>query len=61
MTVLLDASALLALLNEEKGAETVAEVIHDAAMSCVNAAEVAALFNENQYRWIFKNGFETLE
>ena len=27
----------------------------------INAAEVAALFNENQYRWIFKNGFETLE
>ncbi len=27
----------------------------------INAAEVAALFNENQYRWIFKNGFESLE
>lgn len=36
----LDASALLALLGEEPGSETVAEVIHGAAISAVNLAEV---------------------
>lgn len=42
MTAVLDASALLALLFDEPGAESVAEVIADgAALSTVNLAEVA--------------------
>ena len=36
----LDASAVLALLNDEPGAEAVAEVLDDAVMSTVNVAEV---------------------
>jgi PIN domain nuclease of toxin-antitoxin system len=36
----LDASALLALLNEEPGHETVASVISEAVISAVNLAEV---------------------
>ncbi len=41
MTTLLDASALLAVLNEEAGAERVEAVLDDVAISSVNAAEVA--------------------
>lgn len=41
MTVLLDASALIALLNEEPGAELVREHMEDTAISAVNMAEVA--------------------
>jgi len=40
--VVLDASALLALLNREPGHDEVAEVIGDAAISAVNLSEVAA-------------------
>lgn len=41
MTVLLDASALLAAVNEEPGGQRVAERLDDAAISAVNLAEVA--------------------
>jgi ribonuclease VapC len=36
----LDASAVLALLHEEPGADAVEAVLSDAAMSCVNLSEV---------------------
>ncbi|MEL6579261.1 MAG: type II toxin-antitoxin system VapC family toxin [Cyanobacteria bacterium J06621_12] len=39
--IVLDASALLALLNKEKGADRVAEVMDRAVMNTVNMAEVA--------------------
>jgi PIN domain nuclease of toxin-antitoxin system len=39
-SVVLDASALLALVNGEKGHEQVASILEDAAMSTVNACEV---------------------
>lgn len=42
MTVVLDASALLALLQREPGADRVARALPDAAMSLANLAEVAA-------------------
>lgn len=42
MTVVLDASALLALLQVEPGSERVAQALPDAAMSVANLAEVAA-------------------
>ena len=38
--VVLDASALLALLNDEKGADKVRELLPDALISTVNLAEV---------------------
>jgi PIN domain nuclease of toxin-antitoxin system len=38
----LDASALLALLNDEKGAETVQGLLPEAVISSVNLAEVVA-------------------
>jgi PIN domain nuclease of toxin-antitoxin system len=38
-SAVLDASALLALLNGERGADRVARVVADAAMSTVNLAE----------------------
>ncbi len=38
--LILDASALLALMNNEPGAEGVAEVVEGASMSSVNVAEV---------------------
>ena len=45
--VVLDASALLALLNEESGSEFVAALIEEgAAMSTVNLSEVVAKLNE---------------
>ncbi len=48
MTVaVLDASALLALLRQEPGAEKVREVLSDAAMSAVNLAEVAGYLARN--------------
>lgn len=40
----LDASALLALLHREQGAEHVAPLVGDAAMSVANVAEVAAKY-----------------
>ena len=42
--VVLDASALLALLNDEPGAAKVAEVLAEARMSSVNLAEVVSHF-----------------
>ena len=41
--VVLDASALLALINEEKGSEKVAEALPNAMMSAVNLSEVATV------------------
>lgn len=45
-TVLLDASALLAAINQEAGGNRVADCIHDAAISTVNLAEVATKLGE---------------
>ncbi len=42
MTVVVDASAVLALLWSEPGSEAVADVIGDALMSAVNLAEVTS-------------------
>lgn len=42
MTVVLDASAMLALLQAEPGSERVAQALPGAAMSLANLAEVAA-------------------
>lgn len=42
--VVLDASALLALLNDEPGAAKVAEILGEARMSSVNLAEVVSHF-----------------
>ena len=49
MTTLLDASALLASLNEENGADVVESALSDAAISTVNVAEVAGKLSE--YGW----------
>jgi len=49
MPVLLDASALLAALNDEPGGDRVAECLDDAAICSVNLAEAAAKLNE--YGW----------
>ena len=46
MSVLLDASALLALLNAEPGADVVREAVSDAAISAVNLSEVVAKLAE---------------
>ena len=45
--VVLDASALLALLQDEQGSEIVAEHLPDAAMSTVNLAEVVARLTDH--------------
>ena len=45
--VVLDASALLALLNRESGHEEIAQVIADTAISAVNLSEVAAKMAES--------------
>jgi PIN domain nuclease of toxin-antitoxin system len=50
MKVLLDASALLAAVNEEPGGERVAECLDDAAISAVNLAEVATKLREFGWR-----------
>lgn len=41
--VVIDASALLALLNEEPGSESVSDVLSDGVMSSVNISEVATV------------------
>ena len=41
-SAVLDASALLALLHDEPGADAVAKLLDDAAVSAVNVAEVGA-------------------
>lgn len=47
-TAVLDASALLALLNDEPGADLVAEVVHQgAAMSAVNYCEVVGKLRDS--------------
>lgn len=45
--VVLDASALLALLHDEPGADSVAQALGDARMSSVNYAEVVSHFIHN--------------
>ena len=45
-SVVLDSSALLALLNKEPGIERVREVLPDSAMSTVNLSEVVAKLAE---------------
>ena len=45
--VVLDASALLALLNKEPGHEEVAQTMPDAAISAINLSEVAAKLAES--------------
>lgn len=44
MTILLDTSALLAMLNDEPGGDRVTTIIADACMSVINLAEVASYF-----------------
>ena len=44
--VVLDSSALLALLNDEPGANVVAGLLRNAAMSTVNISEVTAKLDE---------------
>jgi ribonuclease VapC len=46
MTIVLDSSAVLALLWDEPGHEIVAEALHDAIVSAVNVAEVASKLAE---------------
>ena len=46
MTTLLDASALLAAINDEAGSERVAECLGDSAISAVNLAEVAGKLSD---------------
>ena len=46
MTTLLDASAVLAVINEESGAENVEKALDDAAISTVNAAEVVSKLDD---------------
>ena len=46
-SVVLDASALLALLNDEPGAETVAGAMHGALISAVNLSEVVSRLAES--------------
>jgi ribonuclease VapC len=44
--IVLDASAVLAVLQRERGQERVVEVLHDAIISAVNLAEVATKLTE---------------
>jgi PIN domain nuclease of toxin-antitoxin system len=46
VTTLLDASALLAAINDEPGSERVAECLGDSAISVVNLAEVAGKLSD---------------
>jgi PIN domain nuclease of toxin-antitoxin system len=57
--IVLDASALLALINQEAGSERVAAVLSTACMSSVNVVEVVSKlmdkgFNELEIREIFE-------
>jgi ribonuclease VapC len=49
MTAVVDASALLALLQSEPGADRVAEALPEAAISAVNLSEVVAKLNERGF------------
>ena len=52
MSVVLDSSALLALVQSEPGADVVAEAIEsDAVMSAVNFSEVLAKLADRGYAW----------
>lgn len=48
MTVVLDASAVLALIYDEAGSDTVQDHIADAFVSSVNAAEVMSKLSERE-------------
>lgn len=48
MTVVLDASALLVLVLDEPGADTVAEVLSEGALSAVNLAEVLGTLGDRR-------------
>ena len=49
MTEMLDASALLALVQSEPGADVVAEAIEDAVISAVNFSEVVSKLADKGY------------
>ena len=52
MSVVLDSSALSALVQSEPGADVVAEAIEsDAVMSAVNFSEVLAKLADRGYAW----------
>lgn len=57
MTVVLDASAFLALVFDEPGSEAVADYAEDAAISAVNAAEIISKLTE---RNIPESDFESV-
>jgi ribonuclease VapC len=60
--VVLDASALIALMREEKGAERVAAVIDHAVIGAVNLAEVTSKFvREGVAIGVIREWLETLE
>ena len=60
--VVLDASALIALMREEKGAERVATVIDHAVIGAVNLAEVTSKFvREGIAIGVVREWVETLE
>jgi PIN domain nuclease of toxin-antitoxin system len=46
-SIVLDASALLTLLQGEPGADVVAKILSNGAMSAVNLSEVAAKLTEH--------------
>ncbi|MEL6256090.1 MAG: type II toxin-antitoxin system VapC family toxin [Bacteroidota bacterium] len=48
MPLVLDASALIAFLNDEIGAEKVAPTLSEAIMSAVNVAEVLKYFHDDR-------------
>lgn len=63
---ILDASALLTLLNNEKGAERVSQLLPDAMMSSINLSECIAVLNlvgvpETQARDIFTELIPNIE
>ncbi len=49
MTIVLDASAVLALLHSEPGADSVREVLANAAISAVNLSEVVARLTDQGF------------
>jgi PIN domain nuclease of toxin-antitoxin system len=60
--VVLDASALIALMREEKGAERVATVMDHAVIGAVNLAEVVSKFvREGIAIGVIREWVETLE
>ena len=59
--VVLDASALIALMRDEKGAERVATVIDRAVIGAVNLAEVVSKFVRGIAVGVIREWIETLE